>query len=49
MASLRTTKRTKLYAKRYPLGQAKKQRLKLSLSRARLPLKELKPVPVPKF
>ena len=37
----RTTERTKL--------QAKKQRLEASLTRARLPLKELKSVPVPKF
>ena len=37
----RTTERTKL--------QAKRQRLSASLSRARLPLSELKPVPVPKF
>ena len=37
----RTTERTKL--------QAKKQRLESSLTRAKLPLKELKPVPVPKF
>ncbi|MGB5710285.1 MAG: hypothetical protein WBM44_05170 [Waterburya sp.] len=41
MASLRTTERTKL--------QAKQQRLSASLSRARLPLRELKPVPEPKF
>ncbi|MGB5632639.1 MAG: hypothetical protein WBM86_07685 [Waterburya sp.] len=41
MASLRTTERTKL--------QAKKQRLEASLTRARLPLRELKPVPEPKF
>ena len=37
----RTTERTKL--------EAKKQRLEASLTRVRLPLKELKPVPVPKF
>ena len=37
----RTTERTKL--------QAKKQRLEASLTRAKLPLRELKPVPVPKF
>ena len=37
----RTTERTKL--------QAKQQRLSASLSRAKLPLRELKPVPVPKF
>ena len=37
----RTTERTKL--------QAKQQRLSASLSRAKLPLGELKPVPVPKF
>ena len=37
----RTTERTKL--------QAKKQRLEASLARVRLPLKELKPVPLPKF
>ncbi len=37
----RTSERTKL--------QAKKQRLEASLTRARLPLRELKPVPVPKF
>ncbi|MGB5710329.1 MAG: hypothetical protein WBM44_05415, partial [Waterburya sp.] len=37
----RTTERTKL--------QAKKQRLESSLTRARLPLRELKPVPEPKF
>ena len=37
----RTAERTKL--------QAKKQRLEASLARVRLPLKELKPVPVPKF
>ena len=37
----RTTERTKL--------QAKKQRLEASLTRARLPLRELKPVPIPKF
>ncbi len=37
----RTSERTKLLAK--------KQRLESSLTRARLPLKELKPVPVPKF
>ncbi len=37
----RTSERTKL--------QAKKQRLESSLTRAKLPLKELKPVPVPKF
>ena len=37
----RTSERTKL--------QAKKQRLAASLTRARLPLRELKPVPVPKF
>ncbi len=37
----RTSERTKL--------QAKKQRLEDSLTRARLPLKELKPVPEPKF
>ena len=37
----RTTERTKL--------QTKKQRLEASLTRVRLPLKELKPVPVPKF
>ncbi len=41
MASLRTTERTKL--------QAKKQRLEASLNRAKLPLRELKPVPEPKF
>ena len=39
--SVRTTERTKLLAK--------KQRLEASLTRARLPLRELKPVPVPKF
>ena len=39
--SVRTTERTKL--------QAKKQRLESSLARVRLPLKELKPVPIPKF
>ena len=37
----RTTERTKL--------QAKQQRLSASLSRAKLPLGELKPVPIPKF
>ncbi len=37
----RTTERTKL--------QAKKQRLEASLTRAKLPLRELKPVPEPKF
>ena len=37
----RTAERTKL--------QAKLQRLSASLSRAKLPLRELKPVPVPKF
>ncbi len=37
----RTTERTKL--------QAKKQRLESSLTRVRLPLRELKPVPIPKF
>ena len=37
----RTTERTKL--------QAKKQRLEASLNRAKLPLRELKPVPEPKF
>jgi biotin carboxyl carrier protein len=37
----RTTERTKL--------QAKKQRLESSLSRVKLPLKELKPVPSPSF
>ncbi|MEO1669285.1 MAG: hypothetical protein AAFR77_00650 [Cyanobacteria bacterium J06631_2] len=37
----RTTERTKL--------QTKKQRLEASLTRARLPLRELKSVPVPKF
>ena len=37
----RTTERTKL--------QTKKQRLEASLTRAKLPLKELKSVPVPKF
>jgi len=37
----RTTERTKL--------QAKQQRLSASLSRAKLPLRELKSVPVPKF
>ncbi|MEM9509901.1 MAG: hypothetical protein AAGA16_19825 [Cyanobacteria bacterium P01_E01_bin.35] len=37
----RSAERTKL--------QVKKQRLEASLSRARLPLRELKPVPVPKF
>ncbi|MGB5634672.1 MAG: hypothetical protein WBM86_18075 [Waterburya sp.] len=37
----RTTEKTKL--------EAKKQRLTSSLTRARLPLKELKPVPEPKF
>ncbi len=37
----RTTERSKL--------QAKKQRLADSLTRAKLPLKELKPVPIPKF
>ena len=37
----RTSERTKL--------QAKKQRLESSLTRVKLPLKELKPVPVPKF
>ncbi|MEM8723296.1 MAG: hypothetical protein AAGE84_29085 [Cyanobacteria bacterium P01_G01_bin.39] len=37
----RTTERTKL--------QAKRQRLEASLTRAKLPLRELKPVPVPKF
>ena len=37
----RTTERTKL--------QAKKQRLTASITRARLPLRELKPVPTPKF
>ena len=37
----RTTERTKL--------QAKKQRLEASLTRVKLPLRELKPVPVPKF
>ena len=37
----RNSERTKL--------QAKKQRLEASLSRVKLPLKELKPVPVPKF
>ncbi len=37
----RTSERTKL--------QAKKQRLEASLARVRLPLRELKPVPVPKF
>ena len=37
----RTAEKTKL--------QAKKQRLESSLTRARLPLRELKPVPVPKF
>ena len=37
----RTTEKTKL--------QAKKQRLEASLARARLPLRELKPVPVSKF
>ncbi|MEM8676149.1 MAG: hypothetical protein AAGF83_20130 [Cyanobacteria bacterium P01_G01_bin.67] len=31
------------------LGQAKKQRLESSLTRAKLPLKELKPFPVTKF
>ncbi|MGB5714655.1 MAG: hypothetical protein WBM44_27535, partial [Waterburya sp.] len=41
MASLRTTERTKL--------EAKKQRLESSLTRVRLPLRELKPVPIPKF
>ena len=37
----RTAERTKL--------QTKKQRLESSLTRAKLPLRELKPVPVPKF
>ena len=37
----RTSERTKL--------QAKRQRLEASLTRARLPLRELKPVPEPKF
>ncbi|MEM7761636.1 MAG: hypothetical protein AAF298_26465, partial [Cyanobacteria bacterium P01_A01_bin.40] len=37
----RTTERTKL--------QAKKQRLESSLARVKLHLRELKPVPVPKF
>ncbi len=37
----RTTEKTKL--------QAKKQRLTASLNRAKLPLRELKPVPIPKF
>lgn len=37
----RTTERTKL--------QAKKQRLESALAKARLPLNELKPVPLPKF
>ena len=37
----RTSERTKL--------QAKKQRLESSLTRARLPLRKLKPVPEPKF
>ncbi|MEM7756791.1 MAG: hypothetical protein AAF298_01480 [Cyanobacteria bacterium P01_A01_bin.40] len=37
----RTTERTKL--------QAKKQRLETAIARAKLPLKELKPVPVSKF
>ncbi|MDJ0789865.1 MAG: hypothetical protein QNK05_23965 [Myxococcota bacterium] len=37
----RTSERTKL--------QAKKQRLETAIARARLPLRELKPVPVPKF
>ena len=37
----RTSERTKL--------QAKKQRLEASLARVRLPLNQLKPVPVPKF
>ena len=41
LISDRTAERTKL--------QAKKQRLEASLSRARLPLRELKPVPEPKF
>ena len=41
LISDRTGERTKL--------QAKKQRLESSLTRAQLPLKELKPVPVPKF
>ena len=41
LISDRTTERTKL--------QSRKQRLESSLTRALLPLKELKPVPVPKF
>ncbi|MGB5710098.1 MAG: hypothetical protein WBM44_04195, partial [Waterburya sp.] len=41
LISDRTTERTKL--------QAKKQRLSASLSRVRLPLNQLKPVPEPKF
>ena len=41
LISDRTTERTKL--------QAKKQRLESSLTRASLPLKELKPLPIPKF
>ncbi len=49
LISDRTSERTKLYAKRYPLGQAKKQRLETAIARVRLPLRELKPVPVPKF
>ena len=45
----RTSEKAKPYAKRYPLGQAKKQRLESSLTQAKLPLNELKPVPVPQF
>jgi hypothetical protein len=45
----RTSEKAKLYAKRYPLGQAKKQRLADSLTRAKLPLNQLKPVPTPQF
>ena len=41
VVSDRTSERTKLLAK--------KQRLESSMTRARLPLKELKPVPIPKF
>ncbi len=41
LISDRTTERTKL--------QAKKQRLETAIARVRLPLRELKPVPVPKF
>ncbi len=41
LISDRTTKRTKL--------EAKKQRLESSLPRVKLPLRELKSVPVPRF